>query len=296
MHFKKKLEFLGHSAAIYSIDGISDFFYTCSGDKFVAKWNSILGTQEKFSVKLNETAYKIRLINKGRHLVVGTSSGAVHIIDLDFKQEIKHFIQHKSAIFEIQEDEKYFFTSDADGNFAVWDKLSFELKLFLPLDCGKIRSIYCYENIIYLACQNGEIKLFDKQNFNEVHSFLAHSSGTNSLLIDENLLISAGKDGYLRFWDKAINFNLIKAIPAHNFGIYKIDFLNNGENLVSVSRDKSIKVWDTKRYKVIQKIERKHGGHSHAINSFWKKSENEFITVGDDKRIILWEGIEIEKI
>jgi WD40 repeat protein len=104
-------------------------------------------------------------------------------------------------------------------------------------------------------------------------------------------LISAGKDGYLRFWDRAANYLKKLEIPAHNFGIYQIDFFNDDKNFISISRDKSIKLWDCDNWKVLQKIERKHGGHSHAVNAFWKKSESEFITVSDDKRINNWELI-----
>jgi WD40 repeat protein len=294
MPLVKRIEFSGHSAAIYSIVGHQDYFFTASGDKFVAKWNSISGVQEKFSIKLEESIFKICLSNSGQNLFIGTSSGSLHIIDLLEKKEIKHYIQHKSAIFEIKENlfAGHIYSTDADGNLAVWDLFSFELLLFLPLNCGKIRSIFVQEDFLFLACQNGEIKQLDTKNFNEINSFQAHDLGVNCVLIHpekKSILMSAGKDGFIKFWDLEKSNNLLFEIPAHNFGIYQLDFINFNKNFVSVSRDKSIKIWDSLNLKVIQKIERKQGGHSHAVNAFWKKSENEIITVGDDKRIILWE-------
>jgi WD40 repeat protein len=296
MLLQKKIEFTGHSAAIYCIDGSGDFFFTGSGDKFVAKWNSTLGTQEKFSIKLGESIFKLKLINNSQFIVIGTSAGSLHIVDLENKLELKHFIQHKSAIFEICENtqNQQFYTSDLDGNLAVWDSKSFELIIFLPLNCGKIRKILIENDSFFLACQNGEIKQFDSSTFNEISSFHAHENGTNALALAKSnpkILISAGKDGYLRFWDRAANYLKKLEIPAHNFGIYQIDFFNDDKNFISISRDKSIKLWDCDNWKVLQKIERKHGGHSHAVNAFWKKSESEFITVSDDKRINNWELI-----
>jgi WD40 repeat protein len=296
MLLQKKIEFTGHSAAIYCIDGSGDFFFTGSGDKFVAKWNSTLGTQEKFSIKLGESIFKLKLINNSQFIVIGTSAGSLHIVDLENKLELKHFIQHKSAIFEICENtqNQQFYTSDLDGNLAVWDSKSFELIIFLPLNCGKIRKILIENDSFFLACQNGEIKQFDSSTFNEISSFHAHENGTNALALAKSnpkILISAGKDGYLRFWDRAADYLKKLEIPAHNFGIYQIDFFNDDKNFISISRDKSIKLWDCDNWKVLQKIERKHGGHSHAVNAFWKKSESEFITVSDDKRINNWELI-----
>ncbi len=294
MLLQKKIEFTGHSAAIYCIDGSGDFFFTGSGDKFVAKWNCKLGTQEKFSIKLGESIFKLKLINNSQFIVIGTSAGSIHIVDLINKQELKHYVQHKSAIFEICENKEsnQFYTTDFDGNLAVWDARTFELIIFLPLNCGKIRKILVDNNSFFLACQNGEIKQFDSSTFNEISSFHAHENGTNALAIAKSnpkILVSAGKDGFIRFWNRNENFTKKLEIPAHNFGIYQIDFFNHGNNFVSVSRDKSIKIWNCENWKVLRKIERKHGGHSHAVNAFWKKSETEFITVSDDKRINYWE-------
>ncbi len=296
MLLKKRIEFSGHAGAIYSIDGFENFVFTSSGDSYVGKWNLITGTQENFSIKLNSSVYKIKLIKKNSVLIVGTNDGSIHIFDLNKKIELRHFVQHKSAIFEIQENiyQNHIYTSDSDGNLAVWDSNSFDLLLFIPLDCGKIRHILIntFGEKIYLACQNGEIKIFDTTFFNELTSFKAHENGVNYIILHpakKNILLSAGKDGNIKAWNILENYKLKIKIPAHNYGIYKLDFFNDNLNLVSISRDKSIKVWNSKSFEVLQKIERKQGGHSHAINSFWKKSDSEFVTVGDDKRIIFWE-------
>ncbi|MFN5417338.1 MAG: WD40 repeat domain-containing protein [Flavobacteriia bacterium] len=294
MHLKKRLEIKGHSGAIYSVDGYDDFVFTGSGDCFAAKWNLITGVQERFAIKAEKSIYKVKLLNSHKHFVIGTSSGAMHVIDLESKTEIKHFTQHKSAIFEITENQikKQVYTSDADGNLAIWNSESWDLLLFLPLLTGKIRSVFVSPDgeKIYLACQNGDLKIFETTHFNEITSFSAHKLACNCICISpqNDLIFSGGKDGFLRIWDNQ-TFELKIEIPAHNFGIYDIQFLDDGKLFITASRDKSIKLWDSKSLKVIQKIERKDGGHSHAVNALYKKSELEFISVGDDKRIIYWE-------
>ena len=121
--------------------------------------------------------------------------------------------------------------------------------------------------------------------------FKAHKDGVNCLAFfpeKNKILISGGKDGYLRVWNLNTNA-LVLEIPAHNFGIYKIEFFNNGKHFCTASRDKSIKIWDTNDCSVISKLERKQGGHSHAVNDICKLDEHTLCSVGDDKRIIIWD-------
>lgn len=291
----KVREIVGHVASIYSIDGHKDLVYTASGDHFVARWNIESGLQDAFSIKAEKAVYALKLISSQTILAFGTNSGSIHVIDIEEKKEIRHFVQHKSAVFCIQENEfkNQVYSTDADGNLAVWKKDTWDLLLFIPLDCGKIRSIAVSSNgeQIYLACQDGNIRIFETNGFNEIANFFAHENGTNSLAIfptNSNFLISGGKDGYLRVWN-LIDFSVQIEIPAHNFAVYQILFINEGKTIVTSSRDKSIKIWNARDCSFIQKIERKHYGHSHAVNDLWKKDENHFVSVGDDKRIILWQ-------
>lgn len=291
----KVREIVGHVASIYSIDGHKDLVYTASGDHFVARWNIESGLQDAFSIKAEKAVYALKLISSQTILAFGTNSGSIHVVDIEDKKEIRHFVQHKSAVFCIQENEfkNQVYSTDADGNLAVWKKDTWDLLLFIPLDCGKIRSIAVSSNgeQIYLACQDGNIRIFETNGFNEIANFFAHENGTNSLAIfptNSNFLISGGKDGYLRVWN-LIDFSVQIEIPAHNFAVYQILFINEGKTIVTSSRDKSIKIWNARDCSFIQKIERKHYGHSHAVNDLWKKDENHFVSVGDDKRIILWQ-------
>jgi WD40 repeat protein len=297
MQVIKKLEISGHAGAIYDICGNETSVFTASGDHFVAKWDLIRGVQDKFSIKAENAVYTLACVNNGKYLVFACSNGSMHVIDIENKIELKHFTQHKVAVFSSCENKvkKELYLGDAAGNLSVWDTEEWKLKLFLPFDCGKIRSIFLFENQLYLSCQDEKIRVLDSLRFNEISQQTAHKQGTNCFSIfpqKPHIGISGGKDGFLRLW-KIPEFEKIIEIPAHNFGIYAIEFFNHGACFVTISRDKSIKIWDAKRLEVIQKIERKQGGHSHSVNAIHKVNEGEFVTVGDDKRIILW-GIEID--
>ena len=284
------MSFSGHSGAVYALDFDGKFIYSAAADKFVVRWNIDTGEQDKFAIKFDATPYSISLFNHGLFLAVGLSSGSLHLFDIENRREVKFYATHKSGVFSITENKKLkqLIVGDASGNISVWDTHTFEQIIFLPGDIGKIRCILPTNdcNSFYVTSQNGDIRKISGITFNEEVQFFAHSNGATALLELSNTLVTAGKDAHISVWDKS-NFEKLKHIPAHNFVIYKLLQLN--ETLVlSASRDKSIKVWNSNSMKVLQKLERKNDGHSHSVNDLVKISKSKFASCSDDGKIIIW--------
>ena len=106
--------------------------------------------------------------------------------------------------------------------------------------------------------------------------------------VHSELLLSGGKDALLKCWNWQEN-KLMTVIPAHNFAIYDLIAIKNGENFISISRDKTIKIWNSESLGFLQRLDTKSGGHSHSINSIIYLTEESFATASDDRRIIFWE-------
>lgn len=294
MSFKKQQEISGHAGAIYTCAWKGDFIYTGSGDNYVARWNVKTGEQDKFAIKFEESVYSIVFL-ADHLLVVGLANGHVHIFDLTLNQEIKFFTQHTKGIFALafNEVKKQLYVADSDGNLSIWDTEKLSLLIYLPLDAGKVRDIAISKNSenFALACQDGTIRVFESGFFNEIQTIdAAHKNGTTSLLFhpsDENRLISGGKDAMLRIWDLKSE-NCLEEIPAHNFAIYSIQAINNGKTIVTASRDKTIKIWSSD-LEFQQRLDFKVGGHKHSVNKIRPMGEERFVSVSDDKKIIIWE-------
>jgi WD40 repeat protein len=294
--YRKSKEFKGHSGAVYSLAYDGSFLYSGAADGFVARWNLQLGTQDKFSIKLPAPVYSIALIQDNQLLVVGLATGAIHVFDIQKRIEVKFFTQHIKAIFAISENKltNHFYVGDADGNLSVWDSLTLELVIYLPLDCGKIRRINVNESgtKFALAGQDGNIRVFETLGFNEINTIFAHENGASALLfLNENELISGGKDALLKRWD-LMNNKCLSSIPAHNFVLYDFIYVAGRENVVSASRDKSMKIWNPKDLSFQYKIDTKEGGHRHSVNCLINLESNSFASTGDDKRIIIWTKID----
>lgn len=296
MIFKKLKELTGHSAGIYSLAFDGDFLYSGSADGFVTRWNLELGIQDKFAIRFNNPVYSICLINENKSLAVGLSTGDLHVFDLESRLEIKYFTQHTKAIFAISENsfKKQFYTADADGNLSIWNSETLDLLIYLPLDCGKIRRIKSSSNGTYFSfvAQDGFVRVFDTTFFNEIASFKAHENGATALLFhpkSDGQIITGGKDALLKIWDWK-TAQLMQEIPAHNFVIYDIILVDNGDFIATCSRDKSIKIWESENFIFHQKIDFKFAGHRHSVNCLFELNRNMFCSGSDDKRMLIWEN------
>lgn len=291
--FLKDKEIIGHSGSIYSSSSLGNFLFTGGADKVIAKWDVEKGVQENFSIKLSNTCYSLKFI-ENNILAIGLSNGDLHIIDVELKKELKFYKQHKTSIFSIQSNpfKNHFYTADLEGEIAVWGSESLNLLTILPLNCGKIRRININNDgsFIVVSCQDGKIRIFDTQFYNEVYSSYKHKEGVTSAIFNptnNDIIISGGKDALIKVtnWKEDI---LIKKIPAHNFAIYDIIVFEGLKLFITGSRDKSIKTWNLNDYSFINKIDKKEGGHTHSINDLENIDLSTFASVSDDKRIIIW--------
>jgi len=291
---EKRRSFQGHNGAIFDLAYDGTFIYSAAADKFVTRWNITTGQQDKFAIRLPESPYSIGIFNSNSILIVGLSNGDIHLFDLNIRKEIRYIKHHKSAVFHICTPPKspFIFTSDADGNIAVWQASDFKHLIDLPMACGKIRRMHYDHNTAWLwcSCQDGSIKGIDCEYFNTRQDFLAHSNGASSVLLMGTYLYSGGKDALVKKWqvNEAVPELLLK-IPAHHFVVYDIISMGGDEEfLISASRDKSIKLWHADTMTFIQKVDQKSGGHRHSVNRLLPIDEQQFVSCSDDKTIILW--------
>ncbi|WP_107038222.1 WD40 repeat domain-containing protein [Brumimicrobium mesophilum] len=285
------LSISGHNGAIYDIIFCEPFIYTTSADQYVVQWNPETGEQTNFAVKLERPAYNIAYSPESKLLAVGTNNGGIHVIDTEKREEIRLMSQHKSSVFALSHSftKHHFYSGDNDGVFCAWNSENFDLLITLPFNCGKIREISTSENGDFIAIcgQDGFIRILETSFFNVIHEFKTHKDGVNCALFDGDMLYTAGKDAYIKNWNWK-DEQLILSVPAHNFSIYDLEFINNKQNLISVSFDKTIKLWKTEDISIVERIEFKNRGHRHTVNRIAKISEEKFVTVSDDRKIKVW--------
>lgn len=289
---KRKGVIEGHSGAIYDVIYVKSSLFTSSADKFVAQWDSDALKQKDFTVRLENSAYNIAYSAETSILAIGTNNGGIHVVDVAKKEETRLLAQHKVSVFSLSHNPKknHFYSGDREGVFCVWDDASFDLLLTYPLNCGKIRQISMDDKgeLIAVCGQDGYMRIFETEYFNQITEFKAHENGVNCALFADDVLYTGGKDAHIRTWNWRKN-EMILEVPAHNYAVYDLELMDNGKKLVSVSFDKTIKLWNADDISIIERIEYKNGGHQHAVNRVAKINEFQFASVGDDRKVMIWE-------
>jgi len=297
---KKVHAFTGHNGSVYTLEkGISEAtFFTGSSDKYAALWSLEKMEQEHFAAKFPAIIYALCHIPEKNLLLAGTSAGSVHVLDLVKKEELKILQHHTLPVFDISYSELTgcFYTSGADGNFAVCSLESLSLLKIKKLCEEKVRSIDISESRKEIAVASGDckIRIFDLQTLEEKHVFEAHRLSANIARFspDSSLILSGGRDAHLNIWD-AKSYTLIKSIPAHNFAIYDIVFSPDEKLFATASRDKTLKIWDAETFELLLRINKEnHEGHANSVNKLlWSRHHEYLVSTGDDRTVMVWDVI-----
>jgi len=288
----------GHSGCVYAMDkGISEqTVYTGGSDRFIALWNLETLQAENFSASLPAPVYAICNIPEKKLLLAGTTTGSIHIIDLEKREEIRILQHHTAPIFDIKYSFKTncFYTAGGDGNFAVCSLDTLSLIKIKKLSNQKVRGIDFNYTTSEIAVALGDcnILVFDLHTLNHKKDFIAHQFAANVVRYspDGKFLLTGGKDAHLNIWQVG-SYKLVQSIPAHNWAIYDIVFNPDATLFATASRDKTIKIWDAKTYQLLKRITKENfEAHTHSVNKLlWSTYHNYLVSVGDDRMVMVRE-------
>jgi WD40 repeat protein len=286
----------GHQGAVYALEsGEQDgTCFSAGADKLITSWDLHTCTNLPFLARLPDPVYSLCYVREKNILLAGTSTGAIHIIDLLRKEEVKILRHHTAQIFDIRYSLKQntFYTAGGDGVLGVCSLDTFSATRILKLSTAKVRQLDLSsdEEELAVACGDGNILLLEAGTGKEKFRFSAHQFSANAVRYHPNglTLLSGGKDAYLRVWDRQHSFAELAAIPAHNFAIYQIAFQPEGKLFATASRDKTIKLWDASDYRFLLRIDKdNYAGHVNSVNTLlWKER---LVSAGDDRSLLVWD-------
>jgi WD40 repeat protein len=278
----------GHAGPVYAASWDGHFLYSSSGDQYVTRWDLISSLQDSsFTVKLEYAAYAIEA--KQDHCFIGCTDGtllAVHTQQKNILWEHNFFGNAWFSLF-IDTNQNWLIAGDSEGNLLVLDLESGKRILHLPLAAGKIRAIVRKDKQCFVSTQLIGILVFSCDTWNETASWGPNELGSNTMYIDEiaGRIITAGRDAHIVISD--LDFRVVKRIPAHYQTIYKL--IAVGNQFVTASLDKTIKIWNCDFSQVEQRIELRQGGHNRSVNGVVQIDEYTFVSYGDDKKLIVWQ-------
>lgn len=295
MKVVKSTESREHTGPIYCLSqGLENGkIVTGSGDRFVAQWNGNTLKQDQFAVKTSKAVYSVFCAHP--YVYIGDAEGGLTIVDAQSGEELKNYNLHKRGVFRILQNPVtgHIYSLGGEGSLAVWQGIDFIRQI--PLSEEKLRAMAISTDgeRLFVSGNAGIVHELDTGLFNEVNTIaVGEVILSMSLHPSKSILLTGGKDARLRFHHLLQNLEVVRTIPAHNFGIYDIAFNERLNLCVTTSFDKTIKIWDSNTFESPIRLEHESGGHSSSVNSVLWQNEKTFITVGDDRRIIKWEVYE----
>ncbi|MEM0980434.1 MAG: TIR domain-containing protein [Cyanobacteria bacterium P01_H01_bin.58] len=174
---------------------------------------------------------------------------------------------------------------DADGQLYLWDSAG-ELVTEWQAHAQLTRAVKFSPNgqFIATASEDATVKLWDREG-EFVRTLTADLRGFESLIwTPDNHLIAGGDNGHIYIWD--ISGERLQTFTEHRAEVTALDISPDGKTLVSVGRDRQVKLYDLETNIVKNTFE----AHAGAIyNTQFTPDGQEIITVGDDKLIHIWQ-------
>ena len=285
----------GHKDSLYSLQRLDQFrFLSAGGDGMVVAWDLRNPETGQMIVKVPASIYAMNYNAQKQLLVVGQNFSGIHLIDVETKKELRSLKLTTKQIFDIQSTEQWIFVGTGEGELIKldWD---FNVISRVKLSEKSLRCIAIHPNseVVALGFSDFTIKILDEGSLEEQTTFKGHDNSVFTLCYHPELpiLVSAGRDARLKFWDVDRDYELVEEIVAHMYTINHLTFSADKQHFVTCSMDKSIKVWDSKTFKLLKVIDKaRHAGHGTSVNKLlWMEHEETLVSCSDDRTISLWD-------
>lgn len=286
---------IGHQNPIYTLasDTGNHLLYSAGADKGVVEWDLTTLKFKRVLCAVPTSVYALYKIPHSGLLAVGMRSGEIYIVDVATQSLKAKLAVDKGAVFSIQSlhAKQELIAIGEEGKAYVWSLTDFDLLYSFRISDTTVRIIACDSDEKYLAFgdKEGYVHLYAAADYHAIASRLMHEKPVTSLNFFRDVLLSGGRDAIMHKLSCS-DLEILETITPHMFTVYGILPLGDLACFSTVSRDKTIKIWD-EDLRLLKNISRDKGVDSHylSINSQVYDPELRFLaTAGDDKVIKVW--------
>ncbi|MFD2557302.1 WD40 repeat domain-containing protein [Sphingobacterium tabacisoli] len=283
----------GHQNPIYTLEVDKDthILYSAGNDKGIVEWDLTEMKFKRILCAVPASVYCLKIIPGTDWIVAGMRNGELFIIQRTEPELVAKLKVEKGAIFDIQflQAKNEIIGIGEEGRAYVWSLETFQLLYTFQVSKDRVRAMAVSTDgqLIAFGDKQGWVYLHDAQDFNQIVAEKVHEMAIASMFFDKEHLYTGGRDAQM-YKLKFPTLMKENQLTPHFFTVYGITGLSNG--LVTVSRDKTIKVWD-KDFRLLKNISRDKGIDSHhlSINSMAYDGMLKLLcTAGDDKLIKVW--------
>jgi WD40 repeat protein len=311
----------GHRAAIYCLaPGRDDrHFLTAGGDGWVVEWNLDDLETGRLIANTETQIFSLCVLPDTAQLVAGNMNGGVHWMLRDQPERNRNVLHHHKGVYDMLALGEHLFTAGGDGIFTRWDIETARTLESIQLSNQALRAIAysATRHEIAIGASDHNIYFLDATTLELKYTIPgAHTNSVFTLAWspDSQLLLSGGRDAWLRTWEASTvnsqqstvngqqstvngqrsmvnsqqsTANRLKE-AAHLFTINHITYSPDGQLFATASRDKTIKIWDAQTFQLLKVIDViRYGGHINSVNRLLWLPEC-LISASDDRSAMVW--------
>lgn len=283
-----------HSQPVYALcQGLNSYsFFSGGGDRIVAAWN--LDAEPLALAYTTSSIYSLFADPHSNLLWIGQMNGDVLCLRISDGQILHRYELQRGSIFDLKAlDEQRIGGLSRDGFFAQFDRESgaWLQGIALPVQSARSWMPFSSNEILLVGDPSGvlkcridvEVALAERYSICEwpIFSITRHPNGS---------WVFGGKDAGL-YWFNTQMQEIQPKIEAHNYAIYGLAFSPSSKYLASCSRDKTLKIWDSKDLSFQLRLGKPviKQAHSHSVNALLWLNDQQLISVSDDRTVRCWE-------
>jgi WD40 repeat protein len=288
----------GHRDSVFAIDIYKEphLIFSAGADGIVALWDISQDDIGKIIAKIPASVYSIRYLPEENDLLVAQNFDGLHLIDLDHNQEKASVQLTKSYIFDVQVSGDLIFIAEGQGRVLMLRRSDLKVLHYWDETDKSARSLSIHDNRLSVGYSDNSIRVFDLVTLKKTGEWRAHENSVFKVIHGpDGVLMSASRDAHLKFWNH--DGEEIESIVAHMYAINDICFSPDSLLFATCSMDKSIKLWDYKKRKLLKVIDKaRHAGHGTSVNKLlWTTFNNYIVSCSDDRTLSVWDINQSEK-
>ncbi|CEO97880.1 WD domain, G-beta repeat [Plasmodiophora brassicae] len=251
-----KLTLTGH---VHTVRGVAisarhPYLFSVGEDKMVKNWDLETNRVIRSYHGHLSGVYTCALHPTLDILVTGARDSTARVWDMRTKAQVHVLSGHSHTVASVvcQATDPQVITGSHDSTIRQWDLASGRTQTVLTHHKKSVRALVSHpEEYTYASGAPDNIKVWQCPNGVFLRNVTGHNAIVNALAINsENVLVSGGDDGSLKFfdWKSGYNFQSMNSIVQPGSldaeaAIYAMQFDQTGTRLITCEADKTIKIW-----------------------------------------------------
>lgn len=207
------------------------------------------------NLNLGSAIFDLAYIESKKELIASTDKGFIYIINPDEKIIIHQFQSGNQKVrsFAFHQQQNLLATVSNDENIRIYNFEDYSLIYQLKghdLGVGSVAFSPDGKHLL-TGGRDAHLKVWNTTNWNCEQSFAAHLFAIYQIIFHPNLpyFATSSRDKSIKIWRSedfslSKNLSIEKSREGHRLSVNDICWSNNGKQLLSVSDDKMLKIWD----------------------------------------------------